>query len=115
MTFLVVCALGRCSLLGRLTLLAGGAKQTLLQQGQLLLESGELQLQPRLGVLALELGILLHQLLQSLVQARVLRFQQRGHLLRCFQVFQLLNAHHTSAVVLRGGLQGKLFLFKRRR
>lgn len=46
----------------------------------LLLELSEFQLQPLLGILAFEPGILLHQHFQPLVQPRVLRLEQRGHL-----------------------------------
>ena len=95
-------------------LLAGSSKQTLLHEGQLLLELGELQLQPRLGVFALEPRILLHPLLQSLVQPCILRLEQRGHLLRRLQVLHLLEAHPTFAVVLHGGPHRKFFLLEGR-
>jgi len=74
--------------------LAGGAKEPLLHESQLLLELRQLQLQVGLGVLALEAGHFRDKGLEALVQPGILRLQQAGHLLRRLQVAQLLDAHH---------------------
>ncbi|NVJ03678.1 hypothetical protein HUW63_00245 [Myxococcus sp. AM001] len=112
MPALLACARRRRRFHCWLSLLAGGAEEALLHERQLLRKLGGFQLQSRLGILTLELGILLHQQFQPLVQARILRLEQRGHLLRRFQVCHMLDAHHTSAVVLHGGRHRKLFLLE---
>ncbi len=115
MPALLACARRHRRLRGWPALLAGGAEEALLHERQLLLALGEFQLQPLLGILAFESSILRDEDFQALVQPRILRLEQRGHLLGCFQVRHVLEAHHTCAVVLHDGRHRKLFLLEGRR